>query len=151
MLEISILIFSVIIIYALLYKEKNSNNNTDQELKKLLENHLEEMNKKKEVISNKVNSFLEQSLQIEKIAIYQSKSIYKYILNKNGSLYEFEDLSSPNNYKIGVDDNLLCFKQLIYKRIPIPFDFFDKYIIQKINSQDISIQEIPAENFIKSS
>ncbi len=70
-------------------------------------------------IQNKVNVFLDGASFYETIGVWKEKKIYKYVF-KNGFLYEFLDTMSDGNYRVGIDDDFLCFEQLSYKRIHNP-------------------------------
>lgn len=74
----------------------------------------EEENRKKAILS-KIDTFLSNAQFLEPIAKWRNEKVYKYILN-NEQIYEFDDFMTEQNQRIGVDEDFLCFKRLVYKR-----------------------------------
>ena len=57
------------------------------------------------------------------------EKIYRYILN-SGKLYSFDGFLSPNNMKVGIDDDFLFFKGMSYKRVRDTKEFSEKFSLQ---------------------
>lgn len=75
-----------------------------------------ELERRRKILSS-VNEVLDNSIYFEPIAKWKEKNIYKFIFLNNKEIFEFEDIMPPENQKIGVDDDFLCFQQLFYKKI----------------------------------
>ena len=86
----------------------------------------EEEQSRRNIIINKVENFLKTSKFVEPIAKWREEDVYKYVFN-DGYLYEFEDIMTENNQKVGMDEDFLCFKRLFYKRVANPVDFMSKF------------------------
>lgn len=85
----------------------------------------DEQNRRNQII-NKVENFLKTSKFVEPIAKWRDEDVYKYVFN-DGYLYEFEDIMTESNQKIGMDEDFLCFKRLCYKRVADPVDFMSRF------------------------
>lgn len=94
----------------------------------LIQKKKEEEQLRKTQIINKVENFLQKSQFIEPIAKWREEDVYKYVFN-DGYLYEFEDIMSEKNQRIGLDEDSLCFKRLSYKRVNDP-DFVNKFVVK---------------------
>ena len=101
--------------------EKNQEKDVSQQEKKILE----EINKRN-IILEKVNNFIKNSKFVEPIAVWGGENIYRYIFN-SGKLYEFEDIMTENNQRVGIDEEYLCFKKFCYKRVKNPIEFINKF------------------------
>ena len=84
-----------------------------------------EEDKRRQQILNKVENFLKNSQFMEPIAKWRDENIYRYVFN-NGYLYEFDDIMTESNQRIGMDEDCLCFKRLCYKRVNDPVEFLNK-------------------------
>lgn len=106
-----------------------------KESKKQIDEYNQEINKLKESkalgeyrngILEKVDNFLKESKFINALGLRNNEKIFQYIY-KNGELYEFKEILTKSNNKIGVDSQFLCFKDLSYVRVSNPKDFIEKY------------------------
>lgn len=115
-----IVILAVMFLFSLYLFALNSHND-----KKIKEGLL-----KRELLIKKIETnvkvFMENANFFEPIMRWQNKDIYKFIYNK-GYLYEFSDLLSEADNKIGVDENALYFDRMFYKRVNNPDVFISKY------------------------
>lgn len=82
--------------------------------------------KRRDEIKQELDSFLKNSHFFTPIAQWRNKTIYEYIFNKEGYLYQFEEIMSENNQIAGRDEDQLCFERLNYKRIKNPTEFLEK-------------------------
>lgn len=85
----------------------------------------EEQSRRAQIIS-KVENFLKTSKFEDPIIKWRNEDVYRYIFN-DGYVYEFEDIMTENNQKIGMDEDFLCFKKLCYKRVTNPVEFLSKF------------------------
>ena len=120
-----VLLVSLIIVgYSITKKRANKtlaeNGQTQKENIKILE---EEVQRRRKILE-KVEKFLKSSQFIEPIAKWRNENIYKYIFN-DGYVYEFEEIMAENNQRVGMDEDFLCFKQMCYKRVNNPGEFFN--------------------------
>lgn len=115
-----IIVLAVMFLFSLYLFALNSHND-----KKIKEGLL-----KRELLIKKIETnvkvFIENANFFEPIMRWQNKDIYKFIYNK-GYLYEFSDLLSEADNKIGVDENMLYFDRICYKRVNNPDLFISKY------------------------
>lgn len=86
----------------------------------------EEDQGRKSQIIDKVEKFLKTSRFVEPIAKWREEDVFKYVFN-DGYLYEFDDIMTEANQKVGMDEDFLCFKRLSYKRVLNPVDFMSKF------------------------
>lgn len=102
--------------------------------------YTEEINRRKNEI-NEIEKFLDKALFFKPFAILSGETIFKYISNDT-RLYEFEDFVSEKNQRIVLDENVLCFKKCVYKRVKE---------IEKLTTllQEIKENNIKAESQIK--
>lgn len=94
--------------------------NTKDKTNELFLNELivkNEIKKLKQI--EEVNNFLKDAKQLNIIAYWKNKEIYNYIY-KNGLLYKFENTLSEFNNLIVINDDELCFNNLVYKRVHNP-------------------------------
>lgn len=84
-----------------------------------------EEERKKETIF-RVDHFLKHAQFIDLVGSLGELKIYNYIFN-SGYLYQFDEVMSDKDNKIGIDENLLCFKKLCYKRVNNPKKFLEKF------------------------
>lgn len=103
-------------------KEQLSNKNTESTMV------LEEQARRERILSE-IHHFLTSAQFFEPVAKWRDEDIYRYILNE-GYLYEFEEIMPPAHQRIGRDEEYLCFKQLTYKRVMNPEEFFSKYRVK---------------------
>jgi len=85
----------------------------------------EELDRRAKIIK-RVEEFVKGSKFIEPIATWRNDNIYKYVFNE-GYLYEFNEILSENNQRVGIDEESLCFKQFCYKRVVNSSDFIQKF------------------------
>ena len=64
--------------------------------------------KRRDEIKQELDSFLKNSHFFTPIAQWRNKTIYEYIFNKEGYLYQFEEIMSENNQIAGRDEDQLC-------------------------------------------
>lgn len=83
----------------------------------------------KEQITQKVETFLENSQYFNLIGTFKNQKVYQYIYN-NGYLYEFKDFMDAKNHRFGMSDEEICFKQMSYSRVENPTIFLEKFNIQ---------------------
>lgn len=101
---------------------------------------LDELQKKNEAIIKNIEGFLKTSRFYEMAGRRGDDKIYNYILN-SGKIYKFDGFLSPNNLKVGVDEDFLFFKGMSYKRITDNKDtkeFYDKFPIQSVQVSQIT-------------
>ena len=96
------------------------------------ENKKTEEDQRKQQILSKVESFLKNSQFMEPVAKWRDENIYRYVFN-NGYLYEFEDIMTESNQRIGMDEDFLCFKRLCYKRVNASIEFLNKLPLKILN------------------
>lgn len=96
---------------------------------------IQQEEKRKQEIIEKIDVFLKSALFVEPIAVWNGQDIYKYVCSE-GYLYEFKDTMSDNSQRIGMDEEYLCFKKLCYQRVENPVDFMQKH------GQIIDIKEV---------
>lgn len=82
--------------------------------------------KRKEVI-DLVHSFLKNAKFIKPIAIKEGERIYQYIY-VSGFLYEFKEILSDSNKRLGKDAENLCFRDLSYTRVNNPEFFVNSFV-----------------------
>ena len=75
----------------------------------------EEMQRRQSLIMD-VEAFLSKAVFLKPFAILGGERIFKYILTET-KLYEFDDFMSEKNQKLKLNDDILCFKKCIYKRV----------------------------------
>lgn len=103
----------------------------------------EELNRRNKILE-KVEEFIKGSKFIEPIAKWNNTIIYKYIFNA-GYLYEFEEILIEKNKKIGIDESLLCFNQICYKRVHDKLLFIKKFG----KDLDIDVEDINNKKIIQ--
>jgi cbb3-type cytochrome oxidase subunit 3 len=123
----SLIVFLALLLIAYWFVNKNELNESLGGLNKEQSEDISESKKIKKIME-KVDNFLKDSQFIEPIAKWREENIFRYVLN-GGFLYEFSEIMPPEDQKIGLDDDFLCFKQLAYKRVNNPQDFFDKLML----------------------
>lgn len=84
---------------------------------------------RRERILSEIHHFLKDAQFFEPVAKWREEDIFRYILNE-GYLYEFDEIMPPNHQRIGRDEDYLCFKQLTYKRVMNPEEFFTKHKVK---------------------
>ena len=115
----------------ILQTEKNIK--TIQKETKLLQRESQDLLRKANVM-NRVNEFLKNAFFLEKIGFWQENIIYRYIFNQ-GYLYEFFEILSKQQDKIGIDEDDLCFHQMCYKRVVNTSDFMKKFESEILNKK----------------
>lgn len=75
----------------------------------------EEMQRRQSLIMD-VEAFLSKAVFLKPFAILGGEKIFKYILTET-KLYEFDDFMSETNQRLKLNDDILCFKKCIYKRV----------------------------------
>lgn len=87
---------------------------------------LEDSLKRNEVILSGLESFLKASCFYEITGKRGEDRIYRYILNA-GKLYQFDSFLSPNNLKVGIDEDFLFFNGMAYMRVTDTKEFSKKF------------------------
>lgn len=88
---------------------------------------LEDTSKRNEAIISGLENFLKSSRFYEMTGKRGDDKIYRYILN-SGKLYQFDSFLSPNNLKIGIDEDFLFFNGMAYMRVTNTEEFSKKFI-----------------------
>ena len=100
---------------------KNNNNkeqvNTNQQNDQIL------IQEKK---TSDVKKFLNTSQFYQSLAVWQNKTIYKFIFNR-GFLYEFSEILPDDENIQEINDQNLFFDRLKYKRVENPEEFIKKF------------------------
>ena len=122
-----LILFGVFIVLLTIKERYNLQKEGSLQIKNQItfQNKENEEDKRKQQILSKVESFLNSSQFMEPVAKWRDENIYRYVFN-NGYLYEFEDIMTESNQRIGMDEDFLCFKRLCYKRVNASIDFLNK-------------------------
>lgn len=75
----------------------------------------EEMQRRQKLLFE-MEEFLSKAVFLKPFAILGGEKIFKYILTET-RLYEFDDFMSEKNQRLRLNDEILCFKKCMYKRV----------------------------------
>lgn len=112
------IVVSILLFVLINFKRFINQKNAAESFKKEIQTNpgLDEPQKKKEAVIKNIEGFLKTSRFYEMAGRRGDDKIYNYIFN-SGKIYKFDGFLSPNNLKVGIDEDFLFFKGMSYKRI----------------------------------
>lgn len=125
-----IFFFACIYLYKLILSSVNSVKNKENLLIRKRIELLEEENKRRYILLEKVAELLKTSQFFEPIGSWRGETIFNYIFNDQ-KLYEFDDFIPQTNQNIIIEEDRLCFNQLSYKKSTKSFNSINAEINEK--------------------
>lgn len=115
---VSFLVFALILILKKVSERIKINENIEKHaltIEQTTQIYTEELLRRQKILEE-METFLSKAVYLQPFAMLGGEKIFKYILTET-KLYEFEDFMSEKNQRVGLNDDLLCFKKCMYKRV----------------------------------